>query len=134
MDFRYTRKVDDYYRIYIGAELCKELKFLNKADINIYTDNDTIIIKRKNTPKDIENIVSEAKPNKLVVKTSVAKKVAKIKEVKNKALNNTTCSLCDRKIGISRFILNDEYICRKCRDKLKDSMFKKFSKRRNELK
>lgn len=144
------KKVDNYKRVRIPAEMQNELGWKIGDQIKIEIEGNKIIMtKIENeseddlvTQKDIseESLIKARLPslndiNNVKLNPYNQREIRLSNEDTNdEALDNLRCPECGNRIGKSRFILNNNYICRPCRNNLRDKLIadiksRKFSER-----
>lgn len=138
-----VKKLDDSNRICIGAEIRDLLGWKRFDEIEVETvGNEIILRKLENTPK--LNVDTQKKPKEPTLIRDENTRIPSIEtyfkinskldllDTKDK-LNDTLCPKCRKPIENSRFKLDGKYICRDCRNKLKNKLYFEILNKKEKL-
>lgn len=142
------KKLDKSNRICITAEVRDLLGWNINDELELETtsDNKIILSRVENSPKD--NLVTQETNSKLNAIINAVEPTVNIKEklkVESKVehkdtedledpLDKRLCHQCKKPIEKSRFIYNHGYICKGCRDKIRDKLMHDIKLRKMMLK
>lgn len=138
------KKLDKSNRVCITAEVRDLLGWNINDELELETtpDNKIILSRTENSPKD--NLVTQETNSRLNAIINTVEPIVNIKEkpkVEHKdtedledPLDKRLCYQCKKPIEKSRFIYNHGYICKECRDKLKDKLMRDIKLRKMMLK
>lgn len=144
------KKVDNNYRVLIPIELREKVGISKGQYLNLNLVDGNIVISKLNKNQKIESNTSKNKKStiknlKKKISKPVKKTVSRLSDItlldmdlpKVKQLLKTPeglCFKCRRQLNSSKFKINGNYVCKTCRDKLRDSIIKEmaYEKRRQE--
>lgn len=146
------KKLDKSNRVCITAEVRDLLGWNINDELELETtsDNKIILSRVENSPKDnlvtpetnsrLSDIINAVGPTvnikeKPKVESKIESKVeSKPIEDLEDPLDKRLCHQCKKPIEKSRFIYNHGYICRECKDKIKDRLMRDIILRKMKLK
>lgn len=122
-----SRKVDSSYRISIPLEYLEKLNWSVEDNIKISVENNKVILVRKENALEVNLMPSEkeSRLNNILLVTkdiSIPALEESIPIKINKNPVSDRCHQCLGKLEGSKFLLNGRYICRKCRNALRDEL------------
>ena len=119
------RKVDSSFRVHLPKEFLEQLNW-NKGDyVKLYVKSNKIILVREEDLTEV-NLMLHKHNSKPKIKTNIENKIPAVEDSKTIKINKNPieqrCHKCLKKLEGSKFILNGRYICRRCRDALKEEL------------
>lgn len=138
------KKLDKSNRVCITAEVRDLLGWNINDELELETtsDNKIILSRIENSPKD--NLVTQETNSRLNNIVNAVEPTVDIKEkskVESKdiedledPLDKRLCHQCKNPIEKSRFIYNHRYVCKECRDKIRDKLMRDIILRKMKLK
>ena len=140
------KKIDPYKRIRIPADMQNKLGWKIDDQILVETSGDKIILTKvenesetilddQDDTKDDTSVTLQSKPKDRVQDILQYYKVpTKIDLLDDRdELNDKLCPKCRKPIEYSRFKFNGNYLCKDCRDKIRDTLYLDISKRLEEV-
>lgn len=122
-----SRKVDNSYRISIPLEYLEKLNWSVEDKVEVSVENNKVILVRQENASEV-NLMPQEDGSRLGKMLSIVKdtSIPALEESVPIKINRNPvadrCHQCLGKLGDSRFKLNGRYICRKCRDVLRDEL------------
>lgn len=133
------KKVDNYKRVRIPVDMQNELGWKIGDSIKVEVQDNKIIMTKLENDSEDNLVTHEDTPDKTIIEPQLPTLNSQIKvkqpEIKlldenqeDETLDELRCHQCGRKIGKSRFIINHGYVCRTCRNDLRDRLIADIKK------
>lgn len=120
------KKVDANYRVSIPKEFTDKLNWSIGDEIKVFVEDNKIILARKENALEVNLVPQEKKPRLNNILSVVKDKIPALEESTPIKINKNPvedrCHQCLGKLNGSKFLLNGRYICRKCRNTLRDEL------------
>lgn len=120
------RKVDVNYRVSIPKEFADKLNWSIGDEIKVFVEDNKIILARKENALEVNLVPQEKEPRLNNILSVVKDKIPALEESTPIKINKNPvedrCHRCLSKLNGSKFLLNGRYICRKCRNTLRDEL------------